>query len=73
MKTWMLYSSYNGQTHKIACAIAPHLTNCCECDVVDLRLALDLDLQLYKRVVIGAEIRYGRFAADLDHFNRAAA
>lgn len=68
MKTLILYSSHDGQTHKIARAIAAHLTDCCECDVVDLRLACDLDLQPYQRVVIGAAIRYGRFTADLDRF-----
>ncbi|KYP97414.1 protoporphyrinogen oxidase [Sodalis-like endosymbiont of Proechinophthirus fluctus] len=68
MKTLILYSSYDGQTQKIARAIAAHLTDCCECDVVDLRLAHDLNLQCYQRVVIGTAIRYGRFAADIDHF-----
>lgn len=68
MNTLILYSSHDGQTHKIARTIAAHLTDCCECDVVDLRLARDLNLQSYQRVAIGAAIRYGSFAMDLDYF-----
>ncbi|CUX96982.1 menaquinone-dependent protoporphyrinogen IX dehydrogenase [Candidatus Hoaglandella endobia] len=68
MKTLILYLSHDGQTHKIARFISVYLTDYCECDVVDLRLVPNLDLQRYQRVVIGAAIRYGRFAADLDRF-----
>lgn len=68
MKTLILYLSHDGQTQKIARAISAHLADCCECDVVNLHLAQDLDLQRYQRVVVGASIRYGRFAADLDRF-----
>ncbi|CUX96785.1 menaquinone-dependent protoporphyrinogen IX dehydrogenase [Candidatus Doolittlea endobia] len=68
MKTLIIYLSHDGQTHKIARAIGSYFTNCCECDVVDLRLAQDLDLQRYQRVIAGASIRYGHFAADLGRF-----
>ncbi|MGP4123836.1 MAG: menaquinone-dependent protoporphyrinogen IX dehydrogenase [Sodalis sp. (in: enterobacteria)] len=68
MKTLILYSTHNGQTYKIARSIGAHLADCCKCDMVDLCLAFDLDLQSYQRVVIGAAIRYGRFSADLNHF-----
>lgn len=68
VKTLILYSSYNGQTHKIASVIASHLIGCCKCDIVDLRLVSNIDLQRYQRVVIGAAIRYGSFTADLNRF-----
>lgn len=70
MKTLILYLSYDGQTYKIARAIAAHLTDCCkcDCDVVDLQLACKLKLQRYQTVVIGAAIRYGNFSRNLDHF-----
>ncbi|XOD70337.1 MAG: menaquinone-dependent protoporphyrinogen IX dehydrogenase [Sodalis sp. (in: enterobacteria)] len=68
MKTLILYSSYNGQTYKIARAIADYLIDYCKCDVVDLRFAGNIDLQVYQRVVIGAAIRYGRFSSALNIF-----
>ncbi|UVK76631.1 MAG: protoporphyrinogen oxidase [Sodalis sp. Fle] len=68
MKTLILYLSHDGFTQKIAGVIATYLADQCECNVVDLCRAREHDLQAYQRVVIGASIRYGHFAAELDRF-----
>lgn len=68
MKTLILYSSYDGQTYKIARTIAVHLAYYCQCDIVNLHFAYNFDLHNYQRVVIGAAIRYAHFAAELDRF-----
>ncbi|MEA9389823.1 menaquinone-dependent protoporphyrinogen IX dehydrogenase [Acerihabitans sp. TG2] len=71
MKTLILYSSRDGQTRKIAQFIAeqPDLSSgSSHCDVLDLAAAEQLDLPRYDRVLIGASIRYGHFAAALPVF-----
>ncbi|WP_413729264.1 menaquinone-dependent protoporphyrinogen IX dehydrogenase [Sodalis sp. RH22] len=69
MYTLILYSTRDGQTLKIARFIAERLiADNHACDVVDLGLAGQCDLQRYDRVLIGAAIRYGHFAAELHDF-----
>ncbi|WP_413736172.1 menaquinone-dependent protoporphyrinogen IX dehydrogenase [Sodalis sp. RH21] len=68
MQTLILYSSRDGQTRKIARSIANQLSDEGSCDVVDLGQAGECDLQRYDRVLIGAAIRYGHFAAELHAF-----
>ncbi|WP_437890036.1 menaquinone-dependent protoporphyrinogen IX dehydrogenase [Phytobacter sp. V91] len=69
MKTLILFSTRDGQTHEIANAIAAELSELgVESDVVDLNDAEDIQWEDYPRVVIGASIRYGHFSPLLDAF-----
>ncbi len=70
MHMLILYSSRDGQTRKISQFIAAVLEDAAVCDVVDLSQASDCPLQQYDRVIIGAAIRYGHYAADLHDFIR---
>jgi len=71
MRTLILYSSRDGQTRKIAEFIAEQIdlaNGVGLCDVVDITAAERCDLPRYDRVLIGASIRYGYFAAELSVF-----
>ncbi|NDL64519.1 menaquinone-dependent protoporphyrinogen IX dehydrogenase [Acerihabitans arboris] len=68
MHTLILYSTHDGQTLKIARFIAGRLAGNDTCEVVDLGQAGQIDLLRYDRVLIGAAIRYGHFAAELHDF-----
>ncbi|OBW94155.1 protoporphyrinogen oxidase [Gallibacterium salpingitidis] len=68
MKTLILYLSHDGQTRKIAEAIAAQLTG--QCVMANLLENMSIDLTPYDRVVIGASIRYGKFNPKLFTFIR---
>ncbi|WP_105903720.1 menaquinone-dependent protoporphyrinogen IX dehydrogenase [Vibrio gangliei] len=56
----ILYSSREGQTHKIARYIAEHLGHE-HCQLADLHQAEQVDLSHFDNIIIGASIRYGHF------------
>ncbi|HEY0211786.1 menaquinone-dependent protoporphyrinogen IX dehydrogenase [Acerihabitans sp.] len=69
MHSLILYSTRDGQTLKIARYIAECLAADNQaCDVIDLGQVGQCELERYDRVLIGAAIRYGRFAAELHDF-----
>ena len=69
MKTLILFSTRDGQTHEIANTIAAELSGLgVESDVIDLNNAQPVRWESYERVVIGASIRYGHFSPVLDSF-----
>ncbi|NYV42129.1 menaquinone-dependent protoporphyrinogen IX dehydrogenase [Cronobacter sakazakii] len=69
MKTLILFSTRDGQTREIAFYIASQLQEMGEAvDVVNLHRAEAPDWTQYKKVVIGASIRYGHFHPTLDAF-----
>ena len=69
MKTLILFSTRDGQTHEIANTIAAELRGAdVENDVIDLNEAQSIRWEGYERVVIGASIRYGHFSPVLDSF-----
>ncbi|MBT0718820.1 menaquinone-dependent protoporphyrinogen IX dehydrogenase [Rosenbergiella epipactidis] len=67
MKTLLLYSTRDGQTHKIAQAIQLDMVPQ-QVDLYDLTALPPIDWSLYDKVIIGASIRYGRFAPQLAEF-----
>jgi menaquinone-dependent protoporphyrinogen oxidase len=69
VKTLILFSTRDGQTHEIANTIAAELSGLgVESDVIDLNNAQLVRWESYERVVIGASIRYGHFSPVLDSF-----
>ena len=70
MKTLLLYSTRDGQTHKIAQAIQLEMVPQ-QVDLYDLSASPVIDWSLYDKVIIGASIRYGRFAPQLAEFVNA--
>ncbi|KGQ24558.1 protoporphyrinogen oxidase [Gallibacterium anatis CCM5995] len=66
MKTLILYLTHDGQTRKIAEAIAAKLNG--QSVLVNLSENMQIDLTPYDRVVIGASIRYGKFSTQLYDF-----
>lgn len=60
MKTLIIYSSYDGQTKKIAEFIAQKIN----AEVIALEQSAVKNLDDFERIIIGASIRYG-------HFNKA--
>lgn len=68
MKTLIVYSSRDGQTFKIAKQLAETIASSAGCDVVAINEAQDLILADYNKVLIGASIRYGHFAPELERF-----
>lgn len=68
MKTLILYSSRNGHTYKIARYIAKNINQSKSCDIKNLHKSFDINLQKYRRIVIGASIRYGCFSIDFYKF-----
>lgn len=70
MSALLLYCSTDGQTKKIITQIANELRqHGHECDVRDLTsVQQSLNLDAYKKVLIGASIRYGHFNKVLDKF-----
>ena len=82
MKTLIIYSSTNGQTYKIAQAMAGEIQapNQAESavqervDLMPLANAEQQDLIQYDKIIIGASIRYGHFNKALEpYINRNAA
>lgn len=70
MSALLLYCSTDGQTKKIMTQIANDLRKRgLECDVRDLNsVQQSLNLSAYKKVLIGASVRYGYFNKSLDKF-----
>jgi menaquinone-dependent protoporphyrinogen oxidase len=72
VKTLILFSTRDGQTHEIANVIAAELSVLgVGSDVIDLNDAQNVHWGSYERVVIGASIRYGHFSPLLDSFVKA--
>lgn len=65
--TIILYSTREGQTHKIAQFMAEQM-DVGTCELVDLHQAHNLDLSSYDNIIIGASIRYGHFNKKLYQF-----
>lgn len=65
--TIILYSTQEGQTHKIAQFMAEQIGND-SCELADLHQVEDLDLSSYSNIIIGASIRYGHFNKKLYQF-----
>jgi len=61
MKSLIIYSSTDGQTKKICEKILDHLKNKISFDLVSVDRALELNLENYEKIVIGASIRYGKY------------
>ncbi|MEN0615653.1 menaquinone-dependent protoporphyrinogen IX dehydrogenase [Klebsiella indica] len=69
MKTLILFSTRDGQTHEIASFLASELKEQgIDTDTVDLNRTHDIEWSQYDRVVIGASIRYGHFHPALGRF-----
>lgn len=69
MKTLILFSTRDGQTHKIAQRIADELTQQgVNSDMFDLHEAGEPEWAVYHSIVIGASIRYGHFHPSLTQF-----
>lgn len=69
MKTLILFSSRDGQVHKIATHIAGVLTERQnEVELIDLHGVNSIDLSRYQWIIIGASIRYGHFHKSLNRF-----
>lgn len=68
MKALILYSTRDGQTQKIASALAETIRQQQPCDVLNIQDAAVPDWTLYDRVLIGASIRYGHFQPVVDTF-----
>ncbi|MBD1577688.1 menaquinone-dependent protoporphyrinogen IX dehydrogenase [Vibrio sp. S11_S32] len=66
-KYLILYSTTDGQTHKIANHIANQI-GVENCQLLNLIEADDVDLTQYEKVIIGASIRYGHFNKKLYSF-----
>ncbi|MBT0727603.1 menaquinone-dependent protoporphyrinogen IX dehydrogenase [Rosenbergiella australiborealis] len=67
MKTLLLYLTRDGQTHKIAQAIAQTIGSE-QVELHDLMTLSVVDWSQYDKVIIGASIRYGHFAPQLMTF-----
>ncbi len=68
MKALILYSTRDGQTQKIASALAETIRQQQPCDVLNIQDAAVPDWTLYDRVLIGASIRYGHFQPVVETF-----
>ncbi|KAE9531037.1 menaquinone-dependent protoporphyrinogen IX dehydrogenase [Testudinibacter aquarius] len=71
MKTLIIYASVDGQTQKIAQAIATEIQNQDQSAVVNLAAlaaAEQQDLAQYDQIIIGASIRYGHFNKTLEPY-----
>lgn len=68
MKALILFSTRDGQTQKIASAMAEAIKGEQACDVMNIQDANAIDWQQYDRVLIGASIRYGHFQPAVNEF-----
>lgn len=69
MKTLILFSTRDGQTHEIASYLASELKQLgVLADVMDLHHTEEPDWERYDRVVIGASIRYGHYHSAFQAF-----
>jgi len=60
-KLLMIYSSTDGQTKKICERIIESLINKSSVNLVSINDALNLNMENYEKIIIGASIRYGRY------------
>lgn len=68
MQTLIIYATRDGQTQKIAETIGQQLLSSQSIELVNLLTLTELDWTNYDRVIIGASIRYGKFAPELLNF-----
>ncbi len=60
-KSLIIYSSTDGQTKKICERIMENLINKSSVNLVSINEALNLDMESYEKIILGASIRYGRY------------
>ncbi|PIJ50817.1 protoporphyrinogen oxidase [Erwinia sp. OLTSP20] len=68
MKTLIIFSSRDGQTHAISAAIASEIKHIQPCDILNIMHASSIEWEQYDRILIGASIRYGHFHPALAKF-----
>lgn len=66
VKTLVLYSSVDGQTLKIINYISDLVEG--ELDIVNIDQDPDIDFSQYKKVLVGASVRYGNFRKNLINY-----
>ena len=64
----IIYSSTDGQTIKICENIKENLSTSHNLEIVSVEKALDISLEKYKIVIIGASIRYGSHSSKILNF-----
>ena len=64
----IIYSSTDGQTIKICENIKENLSTSHNLEIVSVEKALDINLEKYKIVIIGASIRYGSHSSKILNF-----
>ena len=60
-KSLIIYSSTDGQTKKICERIMETVINKSAVNLVSINEALDLNMENYQKIIIGASIRYGKY------------
>ena len=60
-KSLIIYSSTDGQTKKICERIIENLIKKSSVNLVSINEALNLNIENYEKIIIGASIRYGRY------------
>ena len=63
-KTIIIYSSVDGHTKSICEKIASFQKNQ-NIEIIPLNNSLDIDLNQYSQIIIGASIRYGKYKKEL--------
>ena len=66
-KTIIIYSSVDGHTKSICEKIASFQNNQ-NIEIIPLNNSLDIDLNQYSQIIIGASIRYGKYKKELFNF-----
>ena len=64
----IIYSSTDGQTIKICENIKENLSTSHTLEIVSVEKALDINLEKYKIIIIGASIRYGSHSRKILNF-----
>lgn len=67
-KILIIFSSREGQTHKIASYIASHICKNMECELIDILSLTNIDWSQYERILLGGSIHYGHFHPALEKF-----
>tara|TARA_B100000963_G_scaffold309901_1_gene286137 strand:- start:889 stop:1401 length:513 start_codon:yes stop_codon:yes gene_type:complete len=68
MNSLIIYSSTDGHTKIICEKIRNILKNTNNAELVSLDQAINLDLSIFDKIIIGASIRYGKHSSDLYKF-----
>lgn len=71
MKLLIIYSTTDGHTRKIAEYMASHASNTQRfsvIDVIDIKSVNSIELKNYSHIIVGASIRYGKFAKPVFDF-----